>query len=227
MHYAASQFCLTAPGPWQCLNPDLVTSEWVWGGRGGFWGFDFTWRRSHRAQPPNKSNGCGGCLWVRVGHRSAPHPNLLSVASLLLFLSSIYLSFQWRGRAKRNNGLLLPPLSSQQRGCILNRGHNEPKAYLPLLSPCSPLLSPGFTAPCRLNLLPCITTPLSFCLGSLRSEIKHFCRFSACIVFLNPSPTPSPPTFHSFPHPNSAYPVGLTGLSPAGTTSWPLPQQNN
>lgn len=127
MHYAASQFYLTAPGPRQCLNPDLVTFEWVRGGRGDSRGFDFTWRRSRRARSSDKSPGCGGCLQVRVGHGSAPHPNPLSVSCLLLFLSSIHLSFLWRGRSERNNGLLLPPLSSQQWGCILNRGHGEPR----------------------------------------------------------------------------------------------------
>lgn len=36
MRYSASQFCLTAPGSWQCLNPDLVTFKWVQRGRGRF-----------------------------------------------------------------------------------------------------------------------------------------------------------------------------------------------
>lgn len=129
---------------------------------------DFTWRRSEGAQSTYKSSGCSRCLWVRVGHGSAPQSNPLSAPRPPLFLSSIHLLFQWRRRSERNNGLFLPPLSSQQWECILNRGHSEPRgssyylAYflllwfplllLPRLSPPHPLLLP--------------TTSHSYCLRS-------------------------------------------------------------
>ena len=163
------------PGPRQCLNPDLVTFECVRGGKGlWFQGFDFTWRRSPRARSWDKSPGCSRCLWVGVGHGSAPHSNPLSVSRLLLFLSSIHLAFQWRGRSARNNGLLLPPLSSRQWECILNRGHGEPRGFLSLLSLFSPLLH-AFTSPCSpasvLSTRPLLrpTLPL-FCFGLCQFE---------------------------------------------------------
>lgn len=119
---------LTVFEPWPChirMGPR--------GKRGDSRGFDFTWRRSCKARSADKSPSCGGCLWVRVGHGSPSHPNPPSVSCLLLFLSSIHLSFQKRGRSEGNNGLVLPPLSSRQWGCIQNRGHGEPKGILLLL----------------------------------------------------------------------------------------------
>lgn len=68
--------------------------------------------------------GVCGSRWV-TGRPRTPNPP--SASCLLLFLSSIHLSFQWRGRSERNNGLLLPPLSSRQWVCILNRGHGKPR----------------------------------------------------------------------------------------------------
>lgn len=122
------------PAPDSVWTLTLSHSNGSRGEEGDSRGFDFTWRRSCKARSADKSPGCGGCLWVRVGHGSPSQPNPPSVSCLLLFLSSIHLSFEKRGRSERNNGLVLPPLSSQQWGCIQNRGHGEPKGILLLLS---------------------------------------------------------------------------------------------
>lgn len=112
------------------MNPDLVTFEWVRGGgrwRGGDLGVFLHGGGRGGLGPQTKAPvvaGVCGSRWV-TGRPSTPNPP--SVSCLLLFLSSIHLSFQWRGRSERNNGLLLPPLSSQQWVCILNRGHGEPR----------------------------------------------------------------------------------------------------
>lgn len=120
------------------------------GGRGGL---------NPKTKAPVVAGVCGS-RWV-TGRPRTPNPP--SVSCLLLFLSSIHLSFQWRGRSKRNNGLLLPPLSSQQWVCILNRGHGEPRGFLSLFHAFTSLF------PFKIHLLLLPTIP-SFCLRLVRSD---------------------------------------------------------
>lgn len=121
-------------------------------------------------------------LWLwrvsagRDGSRVSPCTlTPFSVSRLLLFLSSIHLAIQWRGRSVRNNGLLLPPLSSQQWGCILNRGHGEPKGSPP--PPLPPyfayffLLS--FTSPSSFKTLSSPSDPTSHDTTILPPQTKH------------------------------------------------------
>lgn len=190
------------------MNSDLVTSEWVPGGREGGSLF-FAGGRQRTPPSQDKSASYGGCLRVR-GH--------LQTLTLFLSLPSSFPPFhpslfQWRRRSKRDNGLLLPPLSSQQWRCILNRGRSEPRG--------APLdafmLSPPFTL-----LLPTIP---SLCLFPFQSEqtvifpsLNNSAAFeqSKCYrksSFPPPSSLATPP---ASPIPRSVHPARITGCS----SSW-------
>lgn len=194
MPHATSQFYLTAPGPRQSLNPDLVTFEWVRGGRG----FGFTRRRSPRAPSSDKSPSCGECLRVRGGHGSAPHPDpsfYLWPSSLPLFHPSR--SLFNRKEDPRGTMAFFTPTIIPTVGMHTEQGPRQTKGFLMPLS----LLSPPLHLP-----LACPPPPPI----APASHISHSA--SACYSLMalpataslptpqtcNPSSTP---TFHSFSRP--------------------------
>lgn len=102
--------------------------------------------------------------------------------------------FQWRGRSNRDNGLLLPPLSSQQWRCILNSGAQRANG--------APLdastLSPPFT-----HLLPTIASLSLFPFQSKQTVIFPSLNTTAAFEpskndskssFPPPSSFPAPPS---------------------------------
>lgn len=160
-----------------------------------------------RTKAPVTAGVCGSG-WV-VGH--------LQTLTLFLSLPSSFPPFhpslfQWRRRSKRDNGLLLPPLSSQQWRCILNRGRSEPRGLLLMHLCCHLPLPSSFpryphSASFPFNLNKLIFPSLH---NSVALEQSKYYRKSSL------PPPSSLATAPASPIPHSVYPAWIMGRS----SSW-------